>query len=274
MLQKRTFALINKNNWETLEKEYSNPYEFHKRIRDGSNKVLNELSVLAEKLPEKIQSEVFNRPSLENLLLSILLIQGSRKKRGYNKKSQIEKMDHRRTELAMISLDASLSHFKYIIEVLYPNTPSINRHIIKQLEDCITICKEITDLVENFDNEQQGEKEKLEYLFCWEKISASEGKRLKFLLDIPVDEALFLGNIGHIENIQSKNYLISCNLVSDEEISDEYDFEPIEVEIKLDFPEKNTATISYKHVEGEELIKRLVVKKRNGCHYVYRTKLE
>src|SRR5688500_4367786 len=72
MLTKSLRRKISEQNWLDLEKQESNPSQTWRRLRDQSITAINDLILLAKKLPEDKQEEIFNPARIEALIAQVL----------------------------------------------------------------------------------------------------------------------------------------------------------------------------------------------------------
>src|SRR5690349_7413306 len=61
-----------KHNWLEIEKQESNPTQTWHRLRDNAIKSIHDLTLLAQKLPEDKQKEIFTPTIVDSLINQIL----------------------------------------------------------------------------------------------------------------------------------------------------------------------------------------------------------
>src|SRR5215210_4991305 len=85
---------LNEQNWLSIIEEDSNATQTWKRLRDKAIIAINDLKLLAEKLPDDKQEEIFNKLAIDKLVNSILF--------PLRKDFDYDEYDSRRTGLAAL----------------------------------------------------------------------------------------------------------------------------------------------------------------------------
>jgi len=158
-------------------KHDSNPTQTWRRIRDQSIRGLNDLTLLAKKLPDDKQQEIFDN-TIGNLISSIL---------GANMLDEFyhtpilqysaqNYLDYRRTRLAAILIKEALDWCIYQHRLLFRETPTQNKLIIEQLVASQKICDELAYKVHMTKLEADSREEDLIYLFEWNEVIKYRGR--------------------------------------------------------------------------------------------------
>ncbi|MDQ6863466.1 MAG: hypothetical protein M3044_06550 [Thermoproteota archaeon] len=170
MLEKRTRKKLREQNWLDIEKSDSNPYASLRRWRDQANRAINDLALLAEKLPCDIQQEIFNHATINKLVRAMLKV---------SPVSQVSVDDNaRKTGLASllvrIGADLCIQQYSQKIET----NSVLNRLIINQIKESMDICDEIAFKMRIQEIKSIEAKGDLIYLFNWNKIEEIHETRL------------------------------------------------------------------------------------------------
>ena len=99
MLGKELRKKLQKHSWEYIIKNDSNPWQTWHRLRSSVNTELNDFVLLANKLPEEKQAEIFSSKKIDKLVQALLL-NGS-----YNKS------DIRKANIADAFVNRGINHF-------------------------------------------------------------------------------------------------------------------------------------------------------------------
>jgi hypothetical protein len=169
MLGKAARSRILERNWLDVEKRESNPYQFWHRIRDQANTGLRDLVLLANKLPEDKQDEIFNYINMKRLVASVLA-------------HPDKPPDVRRTHLAALLVEEGLKVCIEKYESLLSETPQLTEPTIDHLKKTKLYCKEIAYAVDLDERKFVREQKELHYLFNWTRIPGSDNNKLvKFI---------------------------------------------------------------------------------------------
>lgn len=166
-------------NWIEFGKEESNPSQAWRRIRDSSINAINDLALIAQKVPEDKQNEIFGYKNIEKLLISIF---GNKSDYYIHKTFSL-----RQLELASLLVEVGTSVCKSQIQKLNIDTPALAEATINHLDKSVDICKNVSYRIEL----NRLEEKDLIFLFSWSKLKNRDEKRLiRFLSDETDDPTL------------------------------------------------------------------------------------
>jgi hypothetical protein len=179
MLENETYRKLRERNWLEIVRKESNPSQFWHRIRDNVRKTIDQLALLATKLPDDKQEEIFNYGDIKKLITSIFT--------KNNSSSPIDELsDARRTHLAALLVEEGMKVCIKKYELLLNDTPALTEPTIRELNRAKDICKEIAYKVDLNQRKLaiQKEEEKSAYLFSWNRIPGTDnGKLAEFIRD-------------------------------------------------------------------------------------------
>ncbi len=168
MLGKSLQKKLLTQNWIDVMNHDSNPTQTWHRIREKANRAINHLILLADKMPDEKQQEIFDKEKIFRLMRSIL---------WKNDIDDIEKtfeglsLNGRRTALAetlvMIATEVCVKQYKLLMK----DTPNLAEPTISHLTQSAAICRDIAYRSELIERDMDAEKRGLVYLFEWNKIS-------------------------------------------------------------------------------------------------------
>jgi hypothetical protein len=165
------------HDWLAIIRNERNPTQFWQRIRSQVDRAIDQLSLLAKKLPDDKQEQVFGYYNLKRLIISLL------NKDNYAD-SVDETSDTRRTQLAALLVEEGIKLCIKKYELLLSETPALTGPTIEHLNKAIDICKDIAykiDLNQRIFLEKEG---KLTYLFDWNRIPGNDNNKLiEFIKD-------------------------------------------------------------------------------------------
>jgi hypothetical protein len=177
-----------KHKWVGIMNDSKNPTQSWHRIRTQAVRGLNDLTLLAENLPDEKQGEIFDTNKIFSFMNAILL----------------NTRPSRRTALAktmvMLGIRECTSQYKLLME----ETPDLGEPIISHLRQSVAICADIAHRSELMERDINADKQGMAYLFEWNTIIKNTtkyaGRFVKFLareVDSPVSiGSLELSNDG------------------------------------------------------------------------------
>jgi hypothetical protein len=165
------------HDWLAITRNERNPSQFWYRIRNQMNRAINQLSLLAKKIPDDKQKEIFSYDNIKRLIISLL-----------NKDDYADPIDElsdsRRTQLAALLIEEGIKVCIKKYELLLSETPALTGPTIDHLNKAKDICKDIAYKVDLNQRKFVTEKEKLTYLFSWNRIPGNdENKLIEFIKD-------------------------------------------------------------------------------------------
>jgi hypothetical protein len=145
------FALrtqITKQRWSDILKKDSNPIQKWIRLRDRANVAISDLKLLADRLPDNKQKEIFDYANIKELV-SVMLRQ-----RVWDD-SNHDNYDARRTRLAAIlakeGLTKCIDQYKNRIET----NEVLSKQTVSLLETAINLCNEIAMRIQLLETESK-----------------------------------------------------------------------------------------------------------------------
>ena len=174
MLSKQMRKKLNEHSWLWIEKQESNPSQTWQRLKKQSVTAINDLTLLANKLPEDKQEEIFSPNRIEDLIAQIIHI-------GFFSKSH-ENFNSRKSEIAsrLTKRGIDLNIDQYVNSS--PETPSLIKPTLDHLKQTVDICSDISYKMRlrNIDEEVKGSE--YQYLFSWKNMLTREKNRLISLI--------------------------------------------------------------------------------------------
>ena len=139
---------IKEQKWLDIMKKDSNPTQKWIRIRDRANSAISDLKLLADRLPDNRQQEIFDYAKIKALVSTIL-------RQPVWLDSNQDKFDARRTRLAAIlaeeSLKKCIDQYKNKIE----KSDVFNKQNVSLLENAISLCNEIAIRIQWLETESK-----------------------------------------------------------------------------------------------------------------------
>ncbi len=259
MFQKETRKKLIKQNWLEIKQGDSNAYQTLKRFRDQSKDAIDDLSLVANKLPDNTLDEIFTSKKLEPFVLNILGVGPSRGKIKSSRNST-----KRRTRIAAMLVEKCIDFCITQYDSLLSESPVLTGPTIRQLRESAAICTDIARKLELDDLRNQEKDENLSYLLNWDSISESDSKRLTQYL---VDETNWPYDLLEIKK-SPDNKTLSClfGLV---------DFDGnIIVEIKIAHDEESAEVIFTNIHDIDPLVfpkkSKLIIRKVLDHRYLYK----
>jgi hypothetical protein len=151
-----------------------------RRHKEHSITAINDLSLIAHKLPEEIVSEIFNYDRVKKLIESILNRENSPDHSDIVGSSD---MNSRRTYLAALLVEKGIKICieKYVAQ--NRETPLLTEATVGQLNQAIKICNEIAYIVDL--PARREPEDNLQYQFNWNRVPGpDEDKFYKFIENI------------------------------------------------------------------------------------------
>jgi hypothetical protein len=200
--------------WLEIEKKESNPTQMWSRLRNTCVRAIDDLILVAKKLPEENQTEIFT-PSKIDEFVSCLINRG-------NTYPFPDIFNPRKAELASRLVERGVSLNSYQYRLLNRGTPSLVEPTSNYLKQTVSICKDISYKLQLKKIEEEAVEAQIVYLFSWNKILNKEKHRL---LDFITNKTAAENQIEILENTikrTNNNKKLECNfgLKVGEEIGD------------------------------------------------------
>lgn len=176
MLKKGTRGQLRKHKWVSLEKTLSNPSQTLKRYKDECIVGLQDIALIAEKIPEGTQDEIFTLSKLQPMIEAILNL-----KFDWTHSPSVNRLDARRTQLSSMMLTKSIQFLKLQYEFLEHDTPGLARIVLDHLDAAVRISNEISNKVELLSLKNVANRSKLEFLFNWKKVTKEDERLWSYL---------------------------------------------------------------------------------------------
>ena len=232
---------LNEQNWLSIIEEDSNATQTWKRLRDKAITAINDLILLAGKLPDDKQEEIFNKLNIDKLANSILF--------PLRKDFDYAEYDSRRTRLAAILAEKGIR--KCISQTNKIIRPDLSEDLITALRGSISKCNGIALETEARNVESQNTI--LTYLFDWNKVPGNhEDNKLKQFLK-------YKYNQDWVEDARIKRSKDSKTIfINPRRSNNSYS-----IYITLGDDKTNANLLIY-DADGKEIVNRNLVVKDNG----------
>lgn len=175
MLHKHTRRRLNEHDWETYHRLEKNPSQSVRRLVDSARLAIEDLSLIARKLPDSKQQEIFNESTIEPFLNSLFFIDQSQK---------VTQLRNTNVGLASLIAEEGIKHCLSTYRKWNKDSPESARPTLDYLERSIQICREIgyKSLKYNIEHSFSTEKNKL--ICIWENRLDSDFERFaKYLVE-------------------------------------------------------------------------------------------
>ena len=245
---------LSEQNWINIIKEDSNPTQTWNRGRDKVNRGINDIILLAQKLPNDKQEELFNINNIKKI--AVYLLQSVEDDRDYDEirctKNTLSGI------LAEKGLLKCMSQYNKIIQ----KRPELSEATTTQLQKAISICNAIALEIES--RQYENDNENLIFLFEWNKICRSDDddNKLKQLLVREFDIKTWIES-AHIEKSHNDNTISIIPAESNNRSS---------ISIKLNDMKTSARLSVCNDYDNEVSHKNLVVKINDGTLSVYTRK--
>lgn len=167
MLGKALEKRLSTQKWVDIMKRDSNPAQTWHRIRVKANRAIEHLTLLAYKLPDEKQEEIFDVNKIFKLMQSILYRHYHEFETEYETQSPF---DGRRTTLAATLVSQGTEICKNQYRLLMKNTPDLSEPVMSHLRQSVAMCRDIALRSELMERDTKAEKQEMVYLFEWRKL--------------------------------------------------------------------------------------------------------
>lgn len=162
MFNKQTRKKYLEQDWLRIKEDGDNPSQRVKRLRDKVNTSMNDLAIVAKRLPDEEQEIIFDVSKLKELLESLMTFERNQHAEPIRRLKNYK--------IAMVLIKSGLVEVKEIYEKLYKNSPYISSMVSDTLSNTIKICEDLTLGVIRTELEYKGLKDNLIYLFSHENL--------------------------------------------------------------------------------------------------------
>jgi hypothetical protein len=165
VIRKKLYEL----DWLDIEKQESNPSQAWRRLKDQAITALNDLILLANKLPEDKQKEIFSPNRIEVFVAQILDIGEDYPLHDIS--------NPRKAEIASRLVNRGIKLNSIQFRESSHETPSLIEPALDHLTHSVKICNEISYKM-RLKNIQETEGSGYQYLFSWNDILDKQKNRL------------------------------------------------------------------------------------------------
>lgn len=258
MLHNETFKRLREHNWLEIKKNDSNPSQTIHRIKVNAERSVQELGLLADKVPDAIQEDVFTADNMGFLISKILKVGGF----WVNgvPSSHSGRLEARRTQISARLIKKCTGFCILQIQMLFPETRALLEPTIKQLRQSVAICDDIANQIELKEVRDIGRERNLELLFNWDEITREGNLKLQNYLYTETDLTLGVTNLKKSRNGNS----ITCKLVLEKKVI---------YFLQMTLNEKtNHVDVIITDVDNnnKQYRRKLFVMKQNNINYIYR----
>jgi hypothetical protein len=271
MLKKAMRKKLLEHNWIDIAKSESNLSQTLRRLRDESNRAINDLALLAQKLPDDTLKDIFNYTNISKLINSLLA--ETKFDGGISALDDIEK-----TVLASLMARRGIDFCIKLYGQKIETNSVLNESTIAQLNKSIDICDTIAFKMKIPQIHAETQKEGLVRLFNLNKIEEVHETRVAEIKGEDTKKFIsFLENERDEAPIAIINKL-NLSIYHDNTI--EFEFTDIggyhdNGALVIDVKGKNGSLLLTKNDNGQPKLKRsLIIKIENENLYVYKKKNE
>jgi hypothetical protein len=163
---------ISNQKWQDFVISDTNPSQTWQRIRERAKLAINDLTLLAQQLPNEKQEVVFAAEDIIRLMGLILFP-------SYADLDHDE-LDSRRTKLAAVLVDKCITKCRYQVKRIIPNRQELSEPITAELQKVVNICKAVSAEIES--RQFEAERSMPKYIFSWDKVPGIDEDKLKEFL--------------------------------------------------------------------------------------------
>jgi hypothetical protein len=146
-----------------------NPTQTWSRIKIKANRAINHLTLLADKMPEEKQKEIFDERKIFNLMKSVVFERNPIDiEAGLGPRSPF---DARRIKMASILVLVGIHVCKMQYNLPMKDTPDLSKPVISHLTQAVAMCSDIAYRSELMERHMDAEKQGTVYLFEWNKLA-------------------------------------------------------------------------------------------------------
>jgi hypothetical protein len=177
LLHKETRKALSERIWLQLKERDSNPRLTLMRLKKQSITAIDDISLLARKLPEDTLSGIFSYERLKKLIEAILWDKNSDEYSDINNAGP----DPRRTYLGALLAQEGIKLCTKAYLAQNRETPILTEATVDQLNKTIKICNEIAYLVDLPARKES--KDDLQYLFNWSRVPGPDESKFVELIE-------------------------------------------------------------------------------------------
>jgi hypothetical protein len=263
MLESQTRDKFKTNNWSKIIGNESNPHQFINRLRSRVNSALKDLSLIAERLPDKEFGKVFNVEGLGVFLKSLTLYQN-------DPDSKLIKRPQNH-KIRLLLVERGLAELKDMTEKEYAHIPNLSRLISTKVNETYGICKDLLLDIERKELEKEAFNKDRLFLFKFSDL-------YEYVNFQPLNETIInvikekndklLDNLSYIQVANGQftspsDYIADIiDIIKDEKIGN----------CSLAIREGSTCILTIELGSKKSLIENLTYEKRNDDYLIYKVK--
>ena len=262
MLGKSTRKSLLEHKWLATLKKDSNMYQTKTRIKRSCVLGINDLTLIANEVHDEFQDQIFTENRIYQLFSSLLKIKrksGITTTMGVSKypETNTGEIDSRRANIAPMMVEVGAEYFTTNFNQIFNELPSLYRPSIRQLEESVKICNDISKKVELDEISEKAKKDKLTYLFKWNEIGGKKFERfLAGETELPYE-------VSKVRSPSKSTFLCDFGLPN-------YDY-GLRVKIGIAAKKDAASIVLTNQSNGKECMKiNLIVKEVHGNLYLYR----
>jgi hypothetical protein len=183
-----------KYGWSKMLEKESNRSQAITRIKSLSNRMLNDLLLLAEQVPEE-EIELFIPREMIAALTRMLLRQRLKDVTKIPDPTTVSKPSASRVQLAYLLNEISVQSLISEYKLLFNNTPELANVVTEHIQKATSISRDIVYLIELNEGIALAEKKNLGYLFKWEELPGKDVVRLLDYLELEFGQTYFAKKI-------------------------------------------------------------------------------
>jgi hypothetical protein len=164
MLRKDMRKKLQEHTWLEIARTNSNPSDTLRRLIDEANRAINDLILLADKLPNNKQAEIFRYDNLNRLLVSVL-----RGSLDDSSSPSDKNLLGRYAHLSSLLATTGIRFCKNIYEHHIEQNPALKKATVEKLDDATEVCNAIAFKTYAYPSSSYGSG--LVFLFNWNNIT-------------------------------------------------------------------------------------------------------
>jgi hypothetical protein len=278
MLDKHSRKKLSERTWLDIKKSDPNPYVTLRRWKDQANRAINDLTLIAQKLPDDTLKDIFNYTNIRKVVSAIL------RENEFAVRNSATVDDVRRIQLAAVLVEIGITTCINEYGSKIEQDSVLNELTINHLSRARDICDAISFKMRLPQIEEEAKREDLVCLFNWNRIeevheinayrlkSEDTKKFVNFLQDICIGEvgvAIEVINTISFDPQSSDPHFFGIPALMIFRFTDFYG-DHGEGTAWLNFEEK-TARIAIKTSDGTQKLRNdLVIKLKNENAFVYK----
>jgi hypothetical protein len=264
LFNKVTRKRIREHDWLYIQNFEKNPWQTYRRFRDRAINSIEDLSLLAKKLPTNKQEEIFNKETIEPFLKCLFFIDESEKE---------ARLRQPNVDLACLLAEEGIRICSSTYRKWNKDIPESAKPTLDYLEQAIRICREVGNKSYRDHTEKETILEKHKLICGWENKFTSDFERFENYVGKEMD--LLDTNLSFEEvptnRINEYSYNLWFNYGDPNQGQKDF-LGAISIAFSLDLRsgkllDNNNGTITFYNHENKEIKrKRLRILKRGANH--------